>query len=369
MPSRTSTHLPALTGLRVFLALWVIFGHLVGTGHVYEPIVLALPVPLQAIARSGYLAVPVFFVLSGFVLARTYGAIERTRTSLLQYFTGRFARLYPVYLLSLLIVTPFIIQAKDEPKAWLIAMHLTLTQGWFAGHYTAGWNTPAWSLSCEMFFYAVFPWAVAPVIKFRRGQLAVLAALCCVLPQLMVAAGISDQIKPLFHLPDFVLGIAVSRAFDLLTAGPRKPHASLGPALYLPAAIASALLIAFATDLPKPLHLDTLLRPLNALLLLGLGLGGGLIARLLSTRPVVYLGKSSYSMYILHVPVLWWAVSWPRFAVKYVYVTSVILGSCLVYSWVEEPLNRYLRRLAESSLGVNRKIETSISPVFSALPK
>ncbi len=69
-----SGHLPALTGLRFFLALWVIVNHLVGKGHVYEPVALMLPGPLQAIMRGGYLAVPTFFVLSGFVLARTYAS-------------------------------------------------------------------------------------------------------------------------------------------------------------------------------------------------------------------------------------------------------------------------------------------------------
>ena len=109
-------YLPALTGLRFFLALWVIVNHLVGTGHVYEPVVLRLPGPLQAIARGGYLAVPTFFVLSGFVLGRTYAATQWNPANLRKYLAGRFARVYPVYFLSLLIVLPFIVKAKDQPK-------------------------------------------------------------------------------------------------------------------------------------------------------------------------------------------------------------------------------------------------------------
>ena len=158
-----SGHLPALTGLRFFLALWVILTHLIGTGHVYEPLILMLPVPLQDLIRRGYQAVPTFFVLSGFVLARTYGRIEWNRENFRKYLAGRFARVYPVYLLSLLIVSPFIVKAHDQKKGWLVAMHLTLMQGWFAGHYTAGWNTPAWTLSCELFFYLMFPLLIIPL--------------------------------------------------------------------------------------------------------------------------------------------------------------------------------------------------------------
>jgi peptidoglycan/LPS O-acetylase OafA/YrhL len=93
--------------------------------------------------------------------------------------------------------------------------------------------------------------------------------------------------------------------------------------------------------------MNTLLRPMNALLLLGLGLGGGWLARLFSLRPVVYLGKASYAMYILHIPILWWAVSWPSFAVTYLYVPFVVGLSCVVYAVFEEPANRMIRRAAQ----------------------
>ena len=338
-------HLPALTGLRFFLALWVIFTHLIGTGHVYEPIVLLLPLPLQELVRRGYQAVPTFFVLSGFVLARTYGSTLWTPPNFRKYLAGRFARVYPVYLLSLLIVSPFIVKAQDQPKGWLVAMHLTLLQGWFTGHYTAGWNTPAWSLSCEMFFYLAFPLLMIPLRKpaIRNrgwGPTILLALVACGLTQAMWAAGISDQIKPLIHLSDFLMGIAVARAFELLTAQREAPK---GTWFYATGFVGSGVILAYAQYLPGAISMNTLLRPMNALLLIGLGLGGGPVARLFSTKPVVYLGKASYGMNILHIPILWWAVGWPSFAVTYLYVPFVVGLSCVVYSAFEEPANRWLR--------------------------
>jgi peptidoglycan/LPS O-acetylase OafA/YrhL len=91
--------------------------------------------------------------------------------------------------------------------------------------------------------------------------------------------------------------------------------------------------------LPAGIDLNTALRPLNALLLVGLALG----ARALSTPLVVYLGKSSYAMYILHVPVLWWISRWSPHMPAVVYVALVILISAVVYRYFEEPANRYLR--------------------------
>ncbi len=335
-----SGHLPALTGLRFFLALWVIFTHLIGKGHVYEPIVLLLPGPLQELVRKGYQAVPTFFALSGFVLARTYGWTMWTGAHFRKYLVGRFARIYPVYLLSLLIVAPFIVKAQDSPKGWLVAMHLTLMQGWFSGQYTAGWNTPAWTLSCEMFFYLIFPLLIVPVRSAGWRRVLSAALLAIVLTQTMWAAGISDQVKPMVHLADFLMGIAAARAFELITQRDTVPS---GTWFYAPGFIGAAVILAYAQYLPGSISMNTLLRPMNGLLLLGLGLGGGWLAGLFSTRPIVYLGKASYAMYILHIPILWWAVSWPTFAIRYLYVPFVVGLSCVVYSLFEEPANRAIR--------------------------
>ncbi len=343
-----SGHLPALTGLRFFLALWVILTHLIGTGHVYEPLILMLPGPLQDLIRRGYQAVPTFFVLSGFVLAKTYGLSEWNKKNFRKYLTGRFARVYPVYLLSLLIVSPFIVRAQDQKKGWLVAMHLTLTQGWFTGHYSAGWNTPAWSLSCEMFFYLIFPLLIIPMKNRGWGRTIGAALVALALTGAMTAAGISDQIKPLIHLSDFLMGIAVARAFDLLT---QKRPAPSGTWFYRVGFLGSALILAYAQYLPSAISMNTLLRPMNALLLLGLGLGAGRVARVLSARPIVYLGKASYSMYVLHIPILWWAVSWPSFAVRYLYVPFVVALSCVVYEVFEEPANRVIRSIAGKGKG------------------
>src|SRR5215467_14837542 len=97
--------LPALTGLRFFLALWVILHHLTGPGQELGATLSSiLPVPLFTLIRGGYQAVTTFFVLSGFVLTRSYWTAAWSGEGLAKYYRGRVARVYPVYLLSLIVV-------------------------------------------------------------------------------------------------------------------------------------------------------------------------------------------------------------------------------------------------------------------------
>lgn len=302
-------------------------------------VALRLPPAIYSLIRGGYLAVTTFFVLSGFVLARSYTSTEWTGRNLLRYAAGRFARVYPVYVLSLAVVIPFILSDRTPGKAPLVAVHGLLLQGWL-GHLPVSWNTPAWSLSCEIFFYLSFPLAAAWMQQANwQKTLAVAVAACC-LTRVLWAMGVSDEIKPLIHFSDFLMGIAASCAYDLLVRSHRRPD---GMWLYLPGAALGAALIAYPQLLPPHVDLNTALRPLNALLLIGFALGGGLAARALSSRILVYLGKSSYAMYILHVPMLWWYLRWSREFSAAIYLTAVIAVSAAVYFFVEEPANRYLR--------------------------
>ncbi|HTS30726.1 MAG TPA: acyltransferase [Bryobacteraceae bacterium] len=345
-----AAHLAALTGLRFLLALWVILFHLTAPGDMLGAAAQRLPAALYGVIRGGYLAVTTFFVLSGFVLSRSYAATRWTGKSLLRYGVGRFARVYPVYLLSLAVVSPFILWDSTPRKVSLVAAYGFLLQGWM-GNLPVGWNTPAWSLSCEIFFYLLFP--LAAVCLQRANWLATLAAAAgaCCLTRWLWALGVSDGIKPLIHFSDFLMGIAASRAYDLLLESRRRPH---GAWFYVPAGILGAALIAFPGVLPAHVDLNSALRPLNALLLIGFALGGGPAGRALSSPLAVYLGKSSYAMYILHVPILWWLprwhLPWSGEVSAAAYVSLVIAASAWVYCFVEEPANRYLRSRLDTAL-------------------
>ena len=330
---------PALTGLRFFLALWVILHHLTGPGQKLEATALLLPDGMFTLIRGGYQAVTTFFVLSGFVLTRSYATTAWSRRNTLRYALGRVARVYPVYLLSLAVVAPFILPDQTPGKPGYLVAHLLLVQAWL-GAIPVNWNTPAWSLSCEMFFYAMFPLAARFIRSATWRSVAAAAAVAVCLTRVMWALGVSDNIKPLVHLSDFMMGIAAACAYELLQQRAQPPR---GWWLYIPGFAGAATAIAYATFLPEFIDLNSVLRPLNGLLLIGLALGGGVPARWLSNRLVVYLGKSSYAMYILHVPILWWCLRRSPEFPPLAYIAIVIAISAAVYGLFEEPANRKLR--------------------------
>jgi peptidoglycan/LPS O-acetylase OafA/YrhL len=369
-PLSQKAYFPALTGLRFVLALWVMLHHLVGKNMMLGAWAESLSPAAQSLARGGYLAVQTFFLLSGFVMARNYANSGWNREDLVKYGAARLARIYPVYLLSLMVVAPFIWATMRKPghpaahKATLLADYVFVLQGW-TGNLGVGWNTPAWSLSCEFFFYLLFPMVFPLMRNVGRRVVAAIMVACIVVPILLAHAHVPWSWKPIHHFADFVAGIVAARAYEFLSPRMRDK----GYWLYLPATAAGLLLVVYPGIMEGTYgDLNTGLRPLNVLALTGLALGGGTLARLLSTRAADYLGKVSYSMYILHVPMLWWYGGWsmtasvfglfylPRGVAAVVYFLLVVAAGAISFQWVEMPANRWARGYVSSRLAARRPL-------------
>ena len=151
-----------------------------------------------------------------------------------------------------------------------------------------GWNTPAWSLSCEFFFYLCFPLLFLWLRNTKRSQMAIAIALALSVPILLEHAKVPPYWKPLHHLADFVMGIAAAQIYGKIVGTWRGK----GYWFYVPAALAGAAFLVHPESLyGTPVDLNTVLRPLNAAALIGFGLGGGWAARALAYRAAEYLGK------------------------------------------------------------------------------
>jgi peptidoglycan/LPS O-acetylase OafA/YrhL len=362
-PGNDARYLPALTGLRFLLGIWVILHHLTGKRMLLDQWNQTLPFAVQSILRGGYLAVQTFFLLSGFVLAQSYSTTRWDRHSLKRFAVARFARIYPAYLLSLALISWFAFEFLLKPgrsmgqKAAVIGDYAFVLQGWTSS-LNVGWNTPAWSLSCEFFFYLCFPLLF---LWLGRGGLArILAALgaCFVTPVLLAHAGVPGIWKPIHHLSDFAAGIAAARIYAAL---PRSGvmMKRLGFWLSTGALAAGAAFIVYPHVLDGTvMNLNTVLRPLNVALLIGLATGGGFVVRLLSTDLAGYLGKASYSMYILHIPLLWWFSQYTFFRfgatppawTGFLFIALVIAVSIAALEFVEAPANRWIRDWSSSRL-------------------
>ena len=314
-----------------------------------------LPAPALQMLRGGYLAVQTFFVLSGFVLARTYADATWDRRSLGRFFTARFARIYPVYFVSLIVLSPFIIEMLLAPvwqagqRASLLTNYLFVLQGW-TGALGVGWNTPAWSLSCEFFFYLWFPLLFAALRNARWMAISAAIAVSILLPIAFDRAGVPWNWKPVYHTADFVAGIAAARIFALLSV--RRWWRTRGYWLYLPGLAIGAWLIVHPHVVDgSGADLNTYLRPLNVALLVGFALGGGVLAKWLSGRIADFLGKVSYSMYVLHVPILWWTGRYFVHGIMHpplpigaaIYLALVVGAAGAVYHWFEAPASVWIR--------------------------
>ncbi|MDX6231026.1 MAG: hypothetical protein QOI76_4416, partial [Frankiales bacterium] len=104
--------LPALTGLRFVAALAVVLSHF------SEQRLVDVPRRLVTFLDGGRTAVSLFFVLSGFVLAYNYAHLSTTDQRR-RFYVARFARIYPVVLLALLVAVPSILYARSRPDVLL----------------------------------------------------------------------------------------------------------------------------------------------------------------------------------------------------------------------------------------------------------
>ncbi len=337
------------------LALWVILHHLTGERMLLDAWSQTLPEAVRTILRGGYLAVQTFFILSGFVLARSYASTTWNRRSLMRFAAARFARVYPAYLLSLVLISWFALQFVMKPgrsaieKAAVLGDYAFVLQGW-KGSLAVGWNTPAWSLSCEFFFYLCFP--LLFLWLRRGGPVRIFGALgiSFVTPILLAHAGVPAFWKPIHHLSDFLAGIAAAGLFGAVSrSGMAKRR---GGWLVLPALAAGAAFIVHPHVLDGTLmNLNTVLRPLNVALLIGLAVEGGFVARLLSSKTAGYLGQVSYSMYILHIPLLWWYTALTFFLfgatppawTGFLFMAIALAAAIAAFEYVEKPANAWIR--------------------------
>jgi peptidoglycan/LPS O-acetylase OafA/YrhL len=307
-PARRS-RLDALTGMRALAALNIVFFHF------SDPKIFG---PLAPVVDNGYVSVSFFLLLSGFVLAYNYR--ERADRGLMRartFWMARFSRIYPVFVFSLLMSVIVLgqewrIRSHGE-FAWGVGLTLLLAQGWSPTLCTF-WNAPAWTLTTDVFFYALFPWLVTLRRPQTRNRIlwTMLGFWCLsfILPALyMILNPDGDphlgrysngwwlravKFGPLQHLPSFLFGMALAGLNDLI---PERSH--LRTALGITAFATLYTMMCFGGHMPYLFMHDGLLMPLYAMIVLGLA-GQNFLARLFAIYPLIVIGEASYCLYILH---------------------------------------------------------------------
>jgi peptidoglycan/LPS O-acetylase OafA/YrhL len=344
--------LDALTSLRFFAAMYVLILH---SGSTAIRQAVNLPAPLVNFLKNGWSGVSLFFVLSGFILVYAYRGRLKTSAEVKSFFVARFARIYPVYLLAMILSIPIGMSAYTGPAL----PQFVCLQSWnflWGGSLVANWNMPAWTISVELFFYVTFPFVFWTIRTWKLPALCAFIAVLAVLIFLVNPNSAGETPAPiLLKLPvvvqrwfEFLLGMCLGliylqwRAPDALRYA---PHVSIAATLAILCStsdwiVASWAIYGYAAVI---FTIATCMRD-------------GLLKRFLTTEWLYFLGGASYALYITQTPVrflIGLATDGTVFSTpaRLAYIPLMILWSCLLFKYVEEPCRRYI-----NGLGAPRKV-------------
>jgi len=341
----------ALTGLRFLAAASILVSH---TSEWTAPFTSANPIS-SAAQMIGVYGMPLFFVLSGFVIHYNYARLFREwswRAATAEFFVARFARLYPLYFFFFIVgmVSDFTVNWIHDYLAdfvKLVITSLTLTQSWFyiivVNHKILLENAfgLGWSVSTEWFFYCVYIVLVFAVFRLRRPSTTLAAIVGFSLLAFLLlgyaeihAVRIVDLARryvtddpaltsqaygfhrwlfyysPYIRVMEFVLGCLTAQLYMLLIERPVEPleHALGSMALWIALPVLLLIGIFHVTStsiapLDHYIHFFTLnfgcAVPL-ATLLFCVSRYDSPVSRLLAGRSLVSLGEISYSIYAVH---------------------------------------------------------------------
>jgi peptidoglycan/LPS O-acetylase OafA/YrhL len=349
----------ALTSLRFFAALFVVGYHVVWS---FLPWVTHQSLAGRVVAL-GYVSVSFFFLLSGYILGVVY--LRRGGpVAVKDFYRARFARVYPLFVLTLALDTPSLLLSRIATYGLKSALlktagtflgNLLMLHAWFL--QLRGIDNPNWSLSVETLFYLTFPFLGVLLWKLRGARLWLMAALLYVGGQALVFVaarlikGETTEFLPWLHLTTFALGILLARWQMLGREGQAKLSRSPGA---WPWAVAGLALAGFAAVVywspgyTTPLLCDGMLAPIFAALIWAFSHSDWLPARVMSASWLVVLGEASFGLYLFHIPVyhLFERLGWintPQLLPVYL---GLSIGLSLAsFYWFETPVRkRILRR-------------------------
>jgi peptidoglycan/LPS O-acetylase OafA/YrhL len=311
--SASATHrkpppLPALTGVRTLLAVNIMLFH-------FTPPHMAL---LYPVINNSYVFVGFFFLLSGYVLAYNYADREAPLNKR-SFWKARFARLYPVYALSLALSFVMLGQewgARSHVEFFAgVVLTPLLLQGW-SPMLATFWNTVAWTLSCDLLLYLSFPWLLRlPWPKSPKRLAALTLGIWAVglAPHMIYLltnpdhfSGPADRYSygfwirmlkytPLAYMCTFMAGISLGK----MQVGLRMT-ARQRTAIAVVSLLAIGIFFAEVVNrVPYILMHGGFLVPLFGALVIGLS-GQNFVASVFAWKPIELMGQCSYCLFLLH---------------------------------------------------------------------
>lgn len=372
-----SETIPALTGFRGFAALIVLLNHAGEFAGLKETWAV----------RYGYFGVPCFFCLSGMLFAFLYFDVAKASPEFLRsYYSARFARIFPVYWMVLAVFALTVPIVDWKSLGW----HLVMGHGFFE-KYRHDINVPMWTLPVEVAFYLLAPWLFVAMRRVRAGRVGsgptsihwIDTASIGVASLLLLGIGAGfHQLAPadadwwkgtLFgRFPQFGLGVLSGLLLLGCRSGVIRWPRWAGDAMTVAAigllVVQTVALDRFEAGTPHGASrlavfaLKLSFAPTACLLILA-ACQPSWWQRLLSTRPMLYLGAISYALYLTQcasagsVDVLsgtltqrFLAAGWSPWPTALAAMAVCIGVAAAVHHGFEIPVQRWLRR----ALGVGR---------------
>lgn len=331
----------SLTALRAVAAALVFFYHFV---------YLRNPVPassfVDVLLKTGFIGVDLMFVLSGFVLTLRYHEdVAQNRLRLGSYLWRRIARLYPSYFVLLLGIALLGVPVNIT--------NVTITQGFFTQYFQTG-IINSWSLTAEECFYLLLPILLWLLIRQKSLSLngLTLAAFAVVMPVLGLLlvqwswrSGLAEPggflADSMFVLNRTIFGYGLDFAVGIAGAllyqhrGALRAGASTILALIAFAGIAVCLYqMAYVPDELSVRLWRWAVTVFCVMLVFALTCEQMAISKVMSWRPIVYLGRISYGLYLVQLTQLVWFMAEWRVLAFYV---GCNVASAVLYHVVENP--------------------------------
>jgi peptidoglycan/LPS O-acetylase OafA/YrhL len=364
-PKQYSPELEALRGLAILLVFaYHATSMVLGGDHPGQRV--SLP---AAYVRAGHTGVTLFFVLSAFLLSRPFLAEARGegRVGRRAFFERRARRIVPLYWVAVLVGV--LASASRPGDLWHAAPNLLFLSGLPGVPDLFPYGSVWWSLGTEVQFYLLLP-LLPRALRAPRISLAVALVYAALFAALVPSASVwllGTRGSLAWRAPSFAAGILAAWAYErvapglLLRGAPAWLRNGGADALLLLLLGALGALLAWvifrgylAAEREQPAW-----HVLEALLWAGVVLALLLVPlrlrALLVNPPLEWVGRISYSVYLTHLPVLFF-VLYPllaharpeRFDARWLGWTLLALGLCLAlsaatYRWIERP---FLRRRA-----------------------
>jgi peptidoglycan/LPS O-acetylase OafA/YrhL len=339
--------------------------------------------PKEVPASGGFVGVDIFFVISGFLISSVvFTSMEAGTFTLREFWSRRVRRLGPALLLVLAasLVSGWFLLLPSELEqlgrhvaagALFVSNLLLIFE---AGYFDIGSELKPmlhlWSLGVEEQFYLLFPIVTLVALKLRRHFLPIMVILALASFGLnliwMNTHPIGNFYLPITRFWELLAGVILFlmiRKSHELGIGSQKnriwsaiTNPELRSVLGLVVLIAAVILVSDTRPYPG---IQALLPVLAAMLLISAGESTFLNRKILSARPLVWLGLISFPLYLWHWPILSFSRiilgQEPPLLDRSLLVVLAIALSWVTYKWVEKPIRQ--RR-------ISLKLITSLSSVF-----